>query len=371
MKITRVETFSVIVPLHEGAWHSPQFNPEGYVYGGTWVRLHWPDFPIVLIRLHTDEGLIGLGEVPKGIPQHTVRQVAGFFEGRDLWSFNMQELPLETMWFANPSVYEGYEMALYDLMGKALNVPVARLFGGAYRNRVPVSRCSGRMTPEDAAETARQAVAQGYRVLKMKATADDPVIERLEAIRAAVGDQLRVNIDPNQRFHQPFRLFELVERMRAHSLDNVECFESPYNQKNLDWYVLARQKLSIPIALHLNVASDVFEAVKREACDWLNIGGPLVNTYKLASIAEAAGIPTWHGSGVGLGISEAAYAQICAACKTMTLTSDICGETLRVDDCIVEPLRFADGHVLVPQGPGLGVELDMEAVRRYEVKSER
>ncbi len=368
MKITRVETLTVIVPLHEGAWHSPQHNPEGYVYGGTWVRLHWPDFPIVLIRLHTDEGLIGLGEVPKGIPDYAVRQVAGFFEGRDLWSFNMQELPLETMWFANPSIYEGYEMALYDLMGKALNVPLNRLFGGAYRDRVPVSRCSGRMTPEDAAEAARQAVAQGYRVLKMKATADDPVIERLEAIRDAVGDDLRINIDPNQRFYQPFRLFELVERMRAHGLTNVECFESPFNHKNLDWYVLARQKLSIPVALHLNVISDVFEAVKREACDWLNIGGPLVNTYKLASIAESAGIPTWHGSGVGLGVSEAAYAHICAACKSMTLTSDICGETLRVDDCITEPLRFAEGHVLVPQGPGLGVELDMEAIGRYAVR---
>jgi muconate cycloisomerase len=371
MKITRVETFSVIVPLHEGAWHSPQYNPEGYVYGGTWVRLHWPDFPIVLIRLHTDEGLIGLGEVPKGITQHAVRQVAGFFEGRDLWSFNMQELPLETMWFANPSVYEGYEMALYDLIGKALKVPLYRLFGGAYRDRVPVSRCSGRMTPEDAAETARQAVAQGYRVLKMKATADDPLIERLEAIREAVGDQLRVNIDPNQRFHQPFRLFELVERMRERGLHNVECFESPFNHRNLDWYALARQKMSIPIALHLNVATDVFEAVKHEACDWLNIGGPLVNTYKLASIAEAAGIPTWHGSGVGLGISEAAYAHICAACKAMTLTSDICGETLRVDDCITEPLRFAEGQVLVPQGPGLGVDLDLEAIQRYAVDEAR
>lgn len=367
MKITRVETFTVIVPLHEGSWHSAFFNPEGYVYGGTWVRLHWPDFPIVLLRLHTDSGVIGLGEAPKGITPHAVRQVAGFFEGRDLWSFNLQELPLETMWFANPSVYEAYEMALFDLMGKALNVPAYRLFGGAYRDRVPVSRCSGRMTPEDAAETARRAVALGYRVLKMKATADDPVIERLEAIRDAVGDDLRVNIDPNQRFNQPHRLFELVERMRARGLTNVECFESPYNQRNLDWYVLARQKLSIPVALHLANAADVFEAVKREACDWLNLGGPLVNVYKLAGLAEAAGIPTWHGSGVGLGVSEAAYAHICAACKSMTLTSDICGETLRVDDCITEPLRFAEGHVIVPQGPGLGVELDMEAVQRYSV----
>ena len=365
MKIARVETFSVVVPLHPGSWHSAAYEPEGYTYGGTWVRLHWPEFPIVLLRLHTDEGLIGLGEAPKGIPEAKVRAAADFFIGRDLGSFNLQELPLETMWFADPGIYEAYEMALYDLAGKALGVPVHRLFGGAYRERVPVSRCSGRMTPADAARTATEAVARGYRVLKMKATADDPVIARLAAIRDAVGDALRVNIDPNQRFHQPYRLFDLVARLEAAGLRNVECFESPYNQKNLDWYVLARQKLSIPIALHLGNAADVFEAVKREACDWLNTGGPMVNTYKICGMAEAAGIPTWHGSGVGLGVSEAAYAQVCAACKSMTLTSDICGETLRVDDCIVAPLRIADGHVDVPQGPGLGVELDLEAVERY------
>ncbi len=368
MKITRVETITVAVPLHEGSWHSAQYLPEGYNYGGTWVRLNWPEFPIVLLRLHTDEGLIGLGEVPKGIPEAQVRAAASFFEGRDFATINLQELPLETMWFANPSIYEAYEMALFDLQGKALGVPVYRLFGGAYRDRVPVSRCSGRMTPEDAAETARQTVAQGYRVLKMKATYEDPIVERLKAIRDAVGDALSINIDPNQRFYQPYRLFELVDRIRAEGLTNVECFESPYNHRNLDWYVMARQKMTIPVALHLASPTDVFEALKHEACDWLNLGGPLVNVYKLAGMAEAAGIPTWHGSGVGLGVSEAAYAHICAACRSMTLTSDICGETLRIDDLIQEPLSFADGHVAVPQGPGLGVELDMEAVERYRVR---
>ncbi|HKG25321.1 MAG TPA: hypothetical protein VKB09_06710, partial [Thermomicrobiales bacterium] len=68
MKIVRVETATVVVPLHEGSWHSQEFEPEGYTYGGTWVRLHWPEFPIVIIRLHTNEGIVGLGEVPKGIP---------------------------------------------------------------------------------------------------------------------------------------------------------------------------------------------------------------------------------------------------------------------------------------------------------------
>lgn len=369
MKITRVETTTVVVPLHPGSWHSPIHDPEGYTYGGRWVRLHWPEFPIVILQLHTDEGLIGLGEVPKGMPEATVRAAASFFEGQDLWSFNLQELPLERIWFANPAVYEGFEMALIDLTGKALGVPAYRLFGGKYRDRVPVSRCSGRMTPEDAARTAREIVAQDYSVLKMKATADDPVVERLAAIQDAVGDKLQVVVDPNQRFHQPYRLIEIADRIAAAGLTNLACFESPYDQRNLDWYVLARQKLRVPVCLHLNDQRAVVEAIKREACDWLNIGGPMVTTYKLAALAEAAGIPTWHGSGVGLGISEAAYTHVSAACKSMVLTSDICGETLRENDLIREPIVIEQGHALVPEGPGLGVELDEEAVARYRVES--
>ncbi|MEA2524031.1 MAG: muconate cycloisomerase, partial [Thermomicrobiales bacterium] len=75
----------------------------------------------------------------------------------------------------------------------------------------------------------------------------------------------------------------------------------------------------------------------------------------------------WHGSGVGLGISEAAYTHVSAACRSMVLTSDICGETLRVNDLIREPLVIRDGHVCVPEGPGLGVELDEDAVDRFRV----
>lgn len=369
MKIVRVETLSVVVPVHDGAWHSAEFVPEGYSYGGQWIRLHWPEFPIVILKLHTDEGLFGLGEVSKGIPEVDVQKAATFFQGRDLWSFNLQELPLETMWFSNPSIYAAYEMALYDLMGKALNVPAYRLFGGKYRDLVPVSRCSGRMNPADAAALAKTCVEQGYSVLKMKATAADPIADRLEAIQDAVGDKLSVVVDPNQRFYQPANLFSVVDQLRTRGITNVQCFESPYDQHNLDWYILARQRLTTPLALHLNSPSEVKEAVKHEACDWINVSGPLVSVFKQAAIAEAAGIPTWHGSGVDLGIAEASYAHVCAASKSITLTSDICGQTLRVDDLITEPLVIADGHVRVPEGPGLGVTLDEAAVERYRVPS--
>jgi muconate cycloisomerase len=370
MKITRVETITVVVPVHDGAWHSAEFVPEGYSYGGQWIRLHWPEFPIVILKLHTDDGLIGLGEVSKGTPVSDVRLAAPFFEGQELWSFNLQELPLETMWFSNPSVYAAFEMALYDLMGKALNVPAYRLFGGKYRDLVPVSRCSGRMAPDDAARLAKTCVEQGYSVLKMKATADDPLVERLEAIQDAVGDKLHVVVDPNQRFYRPIKLFTLVEQLKERGITNVQCFESPFDQTNLEWYVLARQKISVPLALHLDNPSEVREAVKHEACDWVNVGGPMVSTFKQAAIAEAAGIPAWHGSGVDLGIAEASYVHVCAASKAITLTSDICGETIRVDDLITEPLAIADGHVRVPEGPGLGVTLDEAAVERYRVAND-
>ena len=367
MKITRVETITVVVPLHPGSWHSPEFEPEGYTYGGRWVRLHWPEYPIVLIKLHTDEGLVGLGEVPKGTTAATVMQAAEFFVGLELAQINLQELPLETMWFPDTAVYEGYEMALYDLLGKMLNVPAYQLFGGKYRDQVPVSRCSGRMNPEYAVEFARKVVAEGYTVLKMKATADDPVFERLAAIQAAVGDKLGIVVDPNQRFQHPYVLFALVDRLRAAGISNVICYESPFAHSNLDWYVLARQKITTPLALHLNTRREMLEAIKREACDWMNIGGAMNNTYKQAAVAEAAIIPTWHGSGVGLGVSEAAYTHVSAACKTMTLTSDICGESLRVDDLIESPIVIADGFAAIPPGPGLGVTLDEDAVARYRV----
>jgi muconate cycloisomerase len=223
------------------------------------------------------------------------------------------------------------------------------------------------MTPEHAARTAADAVAQGYRVLKMKATADDPLVERLGAIQDAAGDQLSVVVDPNERFYQPTRLFDLDDRLRAAGVRNVLCYESPFDQRDLDWYVLARQRLSVPVALDLNEPRLVSEAIKREACDYLNIWGAMVNTYKLGALAEAAGIPTWHGSDIALGIAEAAHTHASAACRSMVLTSDICGETLRVDDVIREPLKIADGHVGVPEGHGLGVELDEDAVDRFRV----
>jgi muconate cycloisomerase len=367
VKITRMDTYTVVVPVHPGSWHSPANEPEAYVRGGVLINMEWPKVPTVILRVHTDAGLIGLGEAHRGISAGAVRAWEPYLIGHDIEEFILQDLPMQGFGGPEP-VYDAFEMAFYDLVGKARGVPVHQLFGGAVRARVPVSWCSGRMTPADAAATATRAAEQGYRVLKMKATVDDPLPARLKAIQDAVGDAIVVNVDPNQRFYQPYHLFEIARRLADAGVRNVECFESPFNQRNLDWYRLARQKLDVPLALHLGPPAEVFEAVKHEACDWLNLGGSMINFYKTSAVAEAAGIPVWHGSGVGFGISEASYLHVCAATRNCTLTSDIVGQKLRVDDLILVPLVFERGHALVPEGPGLGVELDLDAVERFGIK---
>ena len=358
MKITKIETFRVRVPLHPVSWHSADIDG----LGGAW----W-DFPIVLLRMTTDSGLSGLGEAPKGLPEGAIRRYAPLFCGRNPFEMNWQQLPIGDHWSPEIGAYEAYEMALYDLVGKALELPVYQLLGGAYRDRVQGALCSGQMWPEDAAKRARLAAELGISVLKMKAEVGDPVVERIAAINQAVGTAVKVTIDAMQHLRHPIHVIDLARGLEPYH-DNIECLEDPVSRSNLDWYVLLREKLDIPLAIHLRTLEEEVNVVKREACDYLNVGGNMNEFKRGTAIAEAAGMPVWHGSGAGLGISEACYVHACAATKATTLSSDIVGERLRGDDLIVRPLEFEDGCFKVPQEPGLGVELDEDALERFGVR---
>jgi hypothetical protein len=173
------------------------------------------------------------------------------------------------------------------------------------------------------------------------------------------------------RFYEPIHAIRLARQLEGY---NIEVFEDPVPKGNLDWYVLLRRKMNIAVALHLGAPAQVFEAVKREAVDYLNLSpGNMAEFVRSAHIADAAGVPIWHGSGVDLGITDTSYVHACAAAPNCTLASDIVGNFLREDDLLVEPIRFEDGHALVPQKPGLGVELDEKVIasRPYEDLTKR
>jgi muconate cycloisomerase len=167
--------------------------------------------------------------------------------------------------------YDGFEVAIYDLVGKKLGIPVYQLLGGAYRDRVLMSYWTGRRTSEDLGRIARKANETGFSSLKMKCALEDPHVERVEAIRAACGAAFGIVLDPNQRFEHPSFAVRLAKLLERHTID---CLEDPIPRWNLSCYRL------------------------------------------LAEVADAAGIPVWHGSELDLGILDAASLHGCAALET-------------------------------------------------------
>jgi muconate cycloisomerase len=112
-------------------------------------------------------------------------------------------------------------------------------------------------------------------------------------------------------------------------------------------------------------AADVLTVISEKCCDGFNFNGPMWAFGEMAHTASLAGLPCWHGSEVDLGILEASALHACAAAPNCTIPSDIFGELVREDDLIKTPLRFENGYALVPQGPGLGVELDRSTLQRF------
>lgn len=357
MKVTHIETWKVVVPIKPDAANSPEYDPKDAVLSSFWT------VPKFIVRIHTDDSaLVGIGETPRGVPEAQVQKAVAELTGREVERIDLGRLPID-----RNDAYAAFEQALFDIVGKQLGVSVARLLGQQVRDRVLVDYWTARRTPADLARKAREGKERGFHGIKIKCALEDPNVERLQAVADEVGLDFKVTVDPNCRFYLPCHAIALADALGP-LRQLVAVFEDPVPKDNLDWYVLLRQKLQVPVALHLNNGRDVLNAVKREAVDLLNISPySMVEFVRQCYIAEQAGVPVWHGSGVDLGILDMSYVQACAAAPAATLPSDIIGNFLREDDLLLEPIRIENGYALVPDRPGLGIELDEAAVKKYTI----
>jgi len=319
--------------------------------------------PKVIVKVYTDEGLTGLGETERGFSEELIQKGSLMLIGKDPLAINLQDIGLPS------GLNHVFEQALHDIVGKALKVPVHKLLGGAYRSDVPVSAWSphhGHGNPDKTAVIAKLAVDMGFNVIKLKARYWD-IVETVEAIAKTAGPDFGIVVDPNTQFRHPSIAIKLARKLNGY---NIICFEDPVPKWDLDWYVLMRRKIDIPLALHIS-GTDVVNAIKMNACDFINTGGTMHEFKKYAGIAELAGIPVWHGSGNDLGIMEMSYVHACAAAKNATLTSDIFAEFCRENDLVIEPINIKNGFANVPDKPGLGIELDEKALKKYQVTKTR
>ncbi len=369
MKIIGFELDWVVVPAKPDTVNSPEVNHALHMlpYGGKpgW-SLQFDAIPKAIVQLHADDGTVGVGECNRGLPVDTLKQVAQNLLGRDLVSLNAQDLPLPP-----GRLYDGFECAILDALAKRRAMRLCELLGGPYRERVRVGFWTGHRTTADAGRKAKEGKALGYDCIKFKCASTDPVVEWARAVREQCGAEFQIILDPNQRFEN----LATAERI-AHGLEevgNVLCLEDPLPKWDIKEWRLLRQKITIPLCAHValpypeldSFAWDVIRSLEAGANDYFNFNGGIWPVRKLMAVADLAGKPYWHGSEVDLGILEAACLHKCAAGSLATLPSDIFGRLVREHDLLTRPLEIQNGYATVPNGPGLGVELDPDALGHY------
>jgi muconate cycloisomerase len=365
MRIVDVHIHKLIVPMKPDTVHSPGVEDKLCAPDPVSGRsLNFWEFPKWIIELVADNGLIGLGEPRRGDLYEPLREYADLMIGKTLPELPVGNLPLpHGSEYESYIIYEAYEMAWLDLLGKHLGVPVHHLLGGKAIDRVPVDYWMGRADPEETARRTQLAVDQGFQGVKMKCKYGDRIAERVRAVRD-VAPHFSIVSDPNERF-------ETVEKTIAvsRSLEGFDdiVFESPIDQARLHDYVELRKSIPQEIALHLTSITELIPALQASAADYYNLLGPLVEFSEWARLTKAAGCPTWRGTGMDLGVRDMSSVH-CAAAAGCQLPCDIVGVLFREDDLIVKPIEFVDGAALVPDTPGLGVELDREALEKYRVE---
>ncbi len=366
MKITSVDVWTVVVPTIAGRVHSPECVAE----------TGWDQVPKHILRLNTDTELVGLGETGRGVPVEQVQEGARLLLGcqpetlcfRDIFapgrgsSLDGTERGIPAGVGSGPA-YQAFEMAVLDLVGRARQLPVHALLGGAVRSKVRADYWMGHQTPEDGKRAVARALEHGFHGIKIKCKLDEPMEERLRAMRDVGGVDFKVTVDPNERFHTAEQAIELAHRLVA--LGNVEVFEDPIPKSDIEGWVRIHEEVDAPIAMHLGSGPKILEALQAGCVDCFNIGSGPVRMPDLANIAAAAGMPCWHGSGNDLGIIDTSYIHAAALAPNCTMASDFVGSWTREDDLILEPIEFVDGYVATPEKPGLGIDLDLQALPKY------
>jgi L-alanine-DL-glutamate epimerase-like enolase superfamily enzyme len=356
LTITKVELFRVCPPLQEGVL----------------AKSAGPDFdkiPKYMLKVHTDSGLVGLGEThrmgggPDAAAAVQLHLAAEALCGRNVLDFNLTrlELPVETD-------VPAFEVAFYDIVGKAVGWPVYRLLGGLGQRKVLVNYWCGKgLSPDELRLAAQRAVAGGFNGIKMKRSY--PLAKALE-IFASVSPKLKITVDLMGSY--PTEFLPVVREFEA--VGNVRVIEDPPPRIDAlaEYHELGRQT-TIPIAMHLYINREgvrgMVNAVAAQACSVLNLGaGSMAEFVANSYFAGAVGMPVWHGSAHELGVLDAALLHACAAAPNCTYPSDILSYQ-RVHNLLAQPIEIRDSWAIVSDAPGLGVELDMDAVRRYEAKT--
>jgi L-alanine-DL-glutamate epimerase-like enolase superfamily enzyme len=369
VRILSIETIPVLVPI----------RPEFQIRGSLGYHL---ESPFVILKVHTDEGLIGLGEVSctpvwSGEDAVTAIHVISNFlgpalEGEDPRDIERLTVKMRRTVAGHPFTKSGIEIALWDILGKAAGLPVYRLLGGAVRERVPIKMSVSGAEPRRAAELATWAMSKGLKALKVKVGIEpEGDVVRVKAVRQAIGPSIRMGVDANGGWSVRVAI-GTIRRMADEC--NIYFAEQPVAPLDVQWLADVRRNITVPVMADEScyTLQDAMAITRAGAADILSVyagkGGGIGPARKMAAVAEAAGLTCTVGSNLEMGIASAAMAHLATATPGIgaeEFPCDILGPLAYEHDLLTEPLDFCDGSVRAPDGPGLGVTLDEQMLARY------
>jgi len=367
MKITKVEAIPVHVPL-KGEWR---------ISSG--ARTH-SDY--VIVKVHTDGGYIGLGEASPVCRYEEETQESVFYAIKNylgplligLNPFDIQGISdkMNKIMYRNLFAKAAIDMALWDIMGKALKTPVYNLLGGCYRDTIPIAFVVGIKNPKQAVEEIKAALNMGFSIIKLKVGGDPKEdVERVKMVRDFVGEDVEITVDANAKW----TVSEAITMIRKLEEFNLCCVEQPIAGWDVEGLAKVKRTVNVPIMADESIYSmhDALRLVKSEAVDIFNTyiakAGSMLENKKVVHVGEAAGIPCVVGGMVELGIGTAASLHFAAAAKNVTLPSYIAGPLVNQEDIVKEKFKMVDGCLKVPQEPGLGVTLDEGKIEQFRVRS--
>jgi len=331
----------------------------------------------VLVRLTDDAGRVGLGEASvTSVWSGETQAGAVALIGEVLAPLVVGADPFDTEWvsrrmeraaFCNSFARAAVEMALLDLQGRVLGLPVYRLLGGKARPGGEASAgirlkfVVGAADPEPAAERARRMVESGWRAIKVKVGRHaDPRadVDRLRAVRQAIGPDVWLSVDANGGYSAEQAVWVAA---RLEKLD-VVLFEQPTRRGDHRAMAWVRRRSGIPVMADESVftAQDALEVIRHEAADVLSIypgkHGGVRATQQIAKLAEAAGLPCTIGSNLEREVATAAMAHVTVATANIDcerFPGDLIGPLYYEEP--LAPLRYEADRLWVPEAPGLGV----------------
>lgn len=382
MRITGAEYFIVTLPLRrQHTWASNTRVPIGR---------H------ALVRVDTDEGVSGWGEAPAlatwggpdgtyyGETPETVVHLGEDYllpaiSGCDPLEIAVIHDRMDAVVKGNPYAKAALDIACYDAAGKALGRPVWALLGGRFRDGVPLAHSLGLLPIDDCVAEAQAVVHEGAHTIKVKTGHDvDRDVEVVRRLREALGPDIGIRVDANEGYRT---VHEAIAATRAQEEFGIMLCEQPVAGDAAMAKVAAAVSTPVMADESAWTASDILRlhTLGAASCYSLYVTKPggLYRARQQADIADRLGIYSDVGGSIEMGIGNAANLHLAAATRNARLPS-VCPVTTvegstgpqtagvyYVDDVVCEPFAFRDGVVVLPDGPGLGVDVDMDKVRKY------